>query len=117
MSIEWTTFKGKQILSCSYQAAKTEGDQLKLLEKQMHMIEQAPLPVLLLVNLEGTMMTQAGAEFTKKHLAENPKIKKIAVVGASGLKTVIAQGIGRTISESKQEMFATIDEAKAWLVA
>lgn len=118
MSIEWINYKGRQILSCSYQEAKLDSEQLQLLQKQMKMIEQAPLPVLLLVNLQGAVMTQAGTQFTKDHLSEsNTRIKKIAVVGASGLKNVIAQGIGRSVSESKQQMFDSLDAAKEWLVS
>ncbi len=118
MGLEWITFRGKQILSCSYQEAKTETEQLQILEKQMKMIEQAPRPVLLLVDMRGMSITPSGAMFSKDHLsASNQKIQKIALVGVTGLKKVVVDGIGRAVSESKQEAFDTIDEAKAWLVS
>ncbi len=118
MGLEWITFRGKQILSCGYQEAKTEVDQVQMLEKQMKMIEQAPQPVLLLVDLRDMAMTPGGAKFTKDHLsASNEKIKKIALVGVTGLKKVVVDGISRVVSESKQEAFATIEAAKAWLVS
>ncbi len=118
MGLEWITFRGKQILSCGYQEAKTEAEQVQLLEKQMKMIEQSPQPVLLLVDLRGMSMTPGGAQFSKDHLsASNQKIKRIALVGVTGLKKVVVDGIGRAVSGSKQEAFDTIDEAKAWLVS
>ncbi len=54
----------------------------------------------------------------KYHLPMNDeKIKKIALLGVSGLKRVIVDSIGQEMSESKQEMFSSADEAKEWLVS
>ncbi len=118
MGLAWITFQGKQILSCNYQEVKTPKDQVTILEKQWSMIEQAPQPVLLLVDMQGMMMTPEGSQFTKEHLlTNNTKIKKIAVVGATQLKKVVVEGIRRSISGPEQELFDTIDEAKAWLVS
>ena len=117
MAIEWITYKGKQILYCDYHEYGAQ-EQLKMLEEQVKMIEQASQPVLLLVNLEGTYLTPEAMQYLKEHLSvNNKKLKKIALLGVSGLKKIIVNSIGKAINEFKQEMFATMDEAKEWLVS
>ncbi len=118
MGVEWINFKGKKILYCNFQNVTNEAESMKILKQQMEMIALATEPVLLLVNLQDARMTAEGAQYTKEQMAKHPnKIKKISLVGVSGLKTIIVEGIGRETGEAPQKYFSTLDEAKEWLVS
>jgi hypothetical protein len=118
MGIQWIDFKGKRILFGDFQGMTNEAESLKLLQQEMTMIAQAKEPVLLLVNLQDARMSLETSQYTKEHLARlNKHLKKIALVGVTGVKTIIVQGIGRETGEAPQGMFTTLDEAKEWLIS
>ena len=118
MSIEWIEYKGKQILYTSYEGLIDDVASRKQLELQMKTIAQAKEPVLLLVNLSGTVMSPENAKYTKEQLILlGSKVKKSALTGVTGFKPVIVDGIGRAVGTLNQAIFATIDEAKEWLVS
>ncbi len=118
MGVQWIDFKGKKILYGNFQGVKTDEEAMKILEQEMAIISKAVEPVLLLVNLQDARMTAGSSEYTKEQMAKHhAKIKKIGLVGVSGLKTIIVQGIGRETGEAPQGMFATVDEAKEWLIS
>ncbi len=116
--LEWIDYKGKKILYSDCSNLKTEEANRKQLEIQMDTIAKSKEPVLLLVNVEGSVMTPANTEYTKKRLQElGKKVKKSALVGVTGFKPVIVEGIGRAAGDLNQAMFATLDEAKDWLIS
>lgn len=118
MSVEWMVFKGKRILYGDYHGMKSEPETMKLLERQVKLITQSPEPVLLLINLEDAVMTQQSSEYTKNHMALlGSKIKKVSVIGVSGLKTIIVQGISRSFGTIDHKILNTYEEARDWLVA
>lgn len=119
MSVDWIEYKGKRILYANYTGGvRGEAADRILLERQMEMIGESPEPVLLLVNLEGAVMSPGNTRFTKEKLAAfGPQVKRSALAGVIGLKSVIVEGIGRTATNLNQQVFSTLDEAMEWLVS
>ena len=118
MGVEWIEFKGKKILYANYQNVKDDVENRKILELQMKMIAQSAEPVLLLVNLEDAVMSPENSQYTKEQLMKfGPKVKRSGLVGITGFKPVIVDGIGRAASNLTQMIFSTLDEAKEWLVS
>lgn len=118
MGVEWITYKGKKILYSNFEGLLDDAKSWKLLELQMKTIAEAKEPVLLLVNLTGTTMSPENSKYTKEQLQLlGPKVKKSALIGVTGFKPVIVDGIGRAVSNLNQGVFATLDEAKEWLVS
>ena len=116
--IEYIEYKGKRILYANFQGVKSIEESRKLLEREMKMIAESPEPVLLLVNLHDSVMAPENLQYTKDKLAElRAKVKKSGLVGVSGLKPVIVQGISRSTGGLDQQVFGTLDEAKDWLVS
>ncbi len=117
MSVDWITYKDKKILFCDFKGLNNNEDIIKSQKREVTLIEQSAEPVLLLVNLEGSTMTAESSQYMKTELARlNTKIKKIALVGVVGLKSVIVKGISTSIGSATQELFGTLDEARDWLV-
>jgi hypothetical protein len=117
MSVEWIQYKGKQILYTNYGGVTDNIESKKQLELQMKTISESPEPVLLLVNLEGTTMTPEASQFAKEQLILlGAKVKKSALIGVTGFKPTIVEGIGRA-TNLNQEIFGTMEAAKDWLVA
>lgn len=117
MSVGWVDYKGKKILYCNYLGVKKETDAITVLKSQMKLIVESKEPVLLLVNMADTVMTPETTAFAKGELAKvNDKVKKAALVGIKGFKTVIVDSIGRQ-ADMNQQVFGSEEEAKDWLVS
>ena len=118
MGVSWIEFKGKKILYANFLNMKDDAQNRQILELEMKMIAQSAEPVLLLVNLEGATMSPESSQYTKEQLMKfGPKVVKSALVGITGFKPVIVDGIGRAVSGLNQRIFSTLDEAKEWLVS
>ena len=117
MGVEWTEYKGKRILYSDYSGIKQDSDSMKVLERQMVMIQQAAEPVLLLVNLQDATLTPEMSLATKEKLsAAGAKVKKIGLVGITPIKSVIVKGIGREVGDLNQEIFPSMEAAREWLI-
>lgn len=117
MSVEWIEYKGKLILYANYKGLDAAENRQQL-EVQMNMIAQSPTPVLMLVNVEGAVMTPENTQYTKDRLIElGPKIIKSALTGVTGFKPVIVEGIGRAAKDLTQQIFENEADAKEWLVS
>jgi hypothetical protein len=118
MGVEWIDYKGKKILYCNLQGLKKDVEIMQVIERQMQEIGQATSPILLLLNIEDSPMTADSVQFAKEKLSKyNTKLKKIALVGITGLKTIIVKGFEKSRGGVPEETFATEEEAKAWLVS
>lgn len=72
----------------------------------------------MLVNLTGSPMTLENTPVAKEAVAAaSARLRKIALVGITGLKIIIVKGFEKTKGEAPQRMFDTVAEAKEWLVS
>ncbi len=116
--ISWIEYKGKKILYVNIQGVASQDENFKLLQEEVRAIAEATEPILLLLNLEDAYMTAEGSAYSKEQLAKySSKIIKTALVGITGIKTIIAKGIESAAHIANQRLFDTVDEAKEWLVA
>jgi hypothetical protein len=117
MSIEWIEHQGKKILYANYSGIKNGEEIIRMLDLQQKMILASPEPVLILVNVENSVMTAEAMAYSKEQLTKlNLKIKKIGAVGVSGLKSILAKGINAYLGKANQEFFSSVENAKEWLV-
>ncbi len=117
MNVGWIDYKGKKILYCNYLGVKKEAEAIAVLKGQMKLIVESKEPVLLLVNMADTVMTPETTVFAKDELAKvNEKVKRAALVGITGFKTVIVDSIGRQ-ADMNQRVFESEAEAKDWLIS
>ncbi len=117
MSVEWVEYQGKKILYANYAGIKNGEVIIQMLDLQRKMILASPEPVLILVNVENSVMTAEAMAYSKEQLTTlNQKIKKIGAVGVSGLKSILAKGINAYLGKANQEFFPTVEKAKEWLV-
>lgn len=81
------------------------------------MIENSKEPVLLMINVEDSPMTPANNQYTKEHMPPlKEKIKKIAMVGMTGIKGIIVDSIDRSVGTIIHNYCSTEEEAKEWLI-
>ncbi len=118
MRVEWIKFKEKEILYSNFEGLTDEAEILSTLELQKKMMMQSTIPILLLVNLTGSPMTLESTPVAKEAVAAaSARLSKIALVGITGLKTIIVKGFEKSKGVAPQRMFDTVAEAKEWLVS
>jgi hypothetical protein len=117
MSVQWIEYKGKRILYSCFKGMKDEAEIFTNLKLHLKMIANSKEPVLLLINVEDSPMTPANNQYTKEELPKlKAKVKKIAMVGITGLKGIIVDGIDRSVGTIPHNFCPTEDEAKEWLI-
>ena len=108
--VEIMTYQGKEIIYVNL-AGLDEANQLKALDELDQVFSQKN-NILAVSNIENTTTTPAikekAASNYKKH---QHKIKGEALIGVTGIKRIIAQGVKKDIYFAK-----SLDDAKNWLV-
>ncbi|MBN1426740.1 MAG: hypothetical protein JXB07_00050 [Anaerolineae bacterium] len=117
MSVQWITYKGKKILYGDYKGLK-DADLLNALKTENEILQQSPDKVLILEDFTGALSDIAVINYLKSvGKAAEMKTEKAALVGILGLKRLMLVTYNRISgADEHQRLFATIDEAKEWLV-
>jgi hypothetical protein len=114
----WKNYRGRQILYSDYGGLGADVETLarEVADSERFSFSQPDGSILNLVNVEGSVGTPEGVEMLKKSAIDTKrKTKRIAVLGVTGLKQFLAQGIAR-ISGQDIRYFDTEAEALDWLV-
>jgi hypothetical protein len=116
MSAEWITYKGKSILLIKY-SGLSPTEQIEQIKKATQiLIDTKATNNLTLTDLHDTPINQDFvATANEKGKISGPLTKKAAIVGIQGIKKILLKAVN-TMSGNQREPFATIEEAKEWLV-
>jgi hypothetical protein len=118
MKSVWITHKGVRILHLHYDHF---GDDSAALQSEVdqghHEVMKQPLnSVLELVDLTDTVGSKKNVEILRAAVAESKAhIRKVAVIGITGIRLLIAQGVSR-VTGMNFTMFDDMEKAKDWLV-
>ena len=118
MKTHWILHEGHKILYSDYSGLGSDLDALakELAASEALCMSQPDGSVLNLANVEGSFGTTQGIEMLKKAaLAKKHKMRKTAVLGATGVRALLAQGIAK-ITGTDIRYFGNCDSALAWLV-
>jgi hypothetical protein len=113
----WTEHKGTRILFGDFSGV-TRPDELTVAieEGKRVVLNQPPKSLLSLLDVTGLRFTMETARLLKEGMAQNtPFVRATAVIGMSGLQSVLFQALRRIRGGSIQS-FATREEALDWLL-
>ena len=118
MSIEWKNYKGKRVMYIDYQGCKCEQDLLSVLEEEVRTLNAATTKSLMLSNYTGASISTAYMDKVKQagKALSATKIEKSALLGITGLKSILLQGYLAFVGDKNTKAFASESEALAWLV-
>jgi hypothetical protein len=115
----WKTHGGHRYLYSDYSGLGTDVDTLArevAIAKQIT-LREPDASVLKLVNVADSVGTPEGVEILRQSTADTKaKIRRVAVLGVTGLKQLMAQGIARMTGQTIR-YFDTEREALDWLVS
>lgn len=114
----WRTYRGHLILYSDYSGLDTDTQALarEVAASEKLSYSRPDGSILNLVNVTGSVGTPEGVEILKKSAADTKhKTRRIAVLGVTGLKQLMAEGIARITGQTIR-YFDTEGEALEWLV-
>lgn len=117
MKVEWTEYKGKNILSVDYGGAQNDDELIRVLHEEIEIEKQLTGKTLCLVNVANA---NAGSRYMaelKKQGKEvrNNKVEKTATLGVEGLKKVLFDAYILFTGEVNKTFDSEI-AAKEWLI-
>lgn len=115
----WKTYRGHLILYSDYSGLDTDVQALarEVAGSEKLSYSQPDHSILNLVNVAGSVGTPEGVEILRKSAADTKhKTKRIAVLGVTGLKQLMAEGIARITGQTIR-YFKTEQEALDWLIS
>ena len=121
MQISWREYKNKKYIYVDYRGCMKEQASLDLLYQEVEMLKQLPEneKTLALANYEGAFATVGFMKEVKrigKEVLVN-KIKKTALLGVDGFKTVFVQGYTLFTGDTSLKCFKNENDALEWLIA
>jgi|YelNatPaOPRAMG01_1025707.scaffolds.fasta_scaffold63823_2 hypothetical protein len=118
MGYSWKSYGGTQIFYCDYSGLKPD-EMIKFLHETCDVLRKTPNKVPLLVNFENTVGTTEYMNEVKRLGTEviAPKTTKMALLGISGVKSVLLQGYALFTGQKNIKSFKTEKEAMEWLVS
>jgi hypothetical protein len=118
MGYSWKTYNGTRIFCCDYSGLNTE-EMLKLLYETCEILKNSSEKVPLLTSFENTTGTTEFMNEVKRLGKEviADKTTKTALIGITGIKSVLVQGYTFFTGEKKLKTFPTEKEALDWLVS
>lgn len=117
MRVEWISHKGKKILFINYSEIKSQGEMLEVLNESLKIIREASGTILALSDMTNASV---GPDFMKeakekgKELAG--KAEKTAILGITGLKSMLLKGYNLFTGETMKP-FSTREEALDYLAS
>jgi hypothetical protein len=118
MGYSWKTYSGGRVFYCDYSGLKTD-EMIKFLHETCEILKKSTEKVPLLVNFENTTGTTEFMNEVKRLGKEVISVKttKTALLGITGVKSVLVQGYAFFTGEKKLKTFQTEKEAMDWLVS
>lgn len=118
MSVKRITHKGNVVYYADYRGLKTSEEQMKTLDDLVAMTKSSAGGDLILSNYEGvSLSTEYMNRIKAAGKEQKGKIKRQAVVGVTGLKTVLLNGYILFTGANNIKSFSTEAEALDWLVS
>lgn len=119
MSIKFIEYKNKQIIYVDHRKDKTDKEMIETLTKGIEIEKSMEGNYLVLANFEGTFVSfrfmEIQNEFGKE--LQRKKNAKVALVGISGMKTLLATAYIKFTGHSNMKTFNDEEDAKEWLVS
>ena len=117
MRMEWKNCQGKKYLWVDYRGLKTEADMIQLLEQYTEIVVSTPGKVMALADFTDTAVGSGYMNRVKTLGKEvyTAKVQKTALVGITGLKTILLKGYLAFTGDKNTRPFGTEAEALAWL--
>ncbi len=116
--VKWIEANGKRILYADYSGLKTLDEMVTVMNELMRMANMSPGKVLTMTNFRDATSSSEFMEMIKKGDKEyQEKSEKTAVIGITGLKSVLYQGFLRVSGNKTVKACNTEEEAIAFLVS
>lgn len=116
MGAEWINYKGKKILYIKYAGLEPEEMLVLIRQATQMLVDSRSDQNLTLTDVSSCYLDQAFVNLSKTQSQISlPLTKKAAIVGVTGLKNILLQAVNR-VSSNPRVSFATVEEAKDWLV-
>ena len=118
MGADWLDYNGQKIMYIDYREHKTEAELLQTLAMAEKLIRMTTTDIPMLFNYEGVSVTVGFMKRLKelgKEAARSQRLNRQAVVGITGLKSILLQGYLRTTGETRIQSFETEQDALDWL--
>jgi len=117
MGVKKVVQKGQTILVADYRGLQKADQQIQVLEEVTKILKSSPTKMPILSNFEGAAV---GSEFMNKVKPwgkdMQPKIKRQALLGITGLKSILLQGYILFTGEKEIKAFDTEAEAMDYLL-
>ena len=114
--VKFIIHKGKEILFIDFSNCKVEEIKPITEEAKAIIAVQPPNSLLTLTDVTETRYNHEATKTLKEYVAHNrPYVKFAAVIGVTGLKKVVYDGISM-FAKRKLALFNSIEIAKDWLV-
>jgi hypothetical protein len=120
MGIRVIERKDKKIIYADFRGVTDQAEMMRLLREAEETVKAITTPILLLVNCEGTFISQEFLERSQvigKQLTEESILAKVAYLGTEGLKMILLQSYLAFTNSKTTRSFRTEAEAFGWLVA
>lgn len=118
MSVKKINHRGKVVYYADYRGLKTSEEQIQTLEELILMTRTSAGDDLILSNYEGISIASEYMNRIKKAGKENQsRMKRQAVIGISGMKTILLDGYILFTGAKDLKIFNTEAEALDWLVS
>jgi imidazole glycerol phosphate synthase subunit HisF len=116
--VSFIVHKGKQVLFSDYTHCKNKWDMIKMLEAAAIHFRQSQDNLLVLIDATNAKGSSEYMDALKKYQKEvfDPKTNKGAVIGVTGLKKVLLQGLN-LVAKKKMTPFDSKEEALDYLTA
>ncbi len=116
---KWIEAKGKKILYSDYSGLKTTEELVAVLDEQIKQASLVPSKFLGMSNFADASVSSEFMDKINKAGKEifEAKVEKIAVLGITGLKSVLFQAYMRFTGAKTTKTFNTEEEAIAYLVS
>ena len=118
MGVKFIEYNGKEILYIDHRGAKNDIELLQILHKGIEIEKTLKENSLALANFENTFLSYQVMEEMKKSGKHRKKVmKKLALVGISGMKVIFLRAYIEFTGQKNIKTFNTEEEAFDWLVS
>lgn len=118
MSVKLIEHKGKKVLYADYRGLMTTEQQIQCLDELEQLQHKSAVSLPILSNFEGISIGAESIARTKEWGKRNElKIKRQALLGITGLKTILLRGYMAFTGQTNIKTFESEGEALDWLVS
>jgi hypothetical protein len=116
MSIDWITHKGKMILYINYAGLAPEEELEQIRKATQTLVDTNNNSNLTLTDMRNALLNRNFVELAKEQgRISRHYTKKAAILGVDGIRKILLKAVN-SFSGNPRVPFATMEEAKDWLV-